>query len=369
MKNFRKKIMGPTFLVIGIALISGCKGNRSKKGEETLKIGVVVPLTGNSGILGEFTLKGVQLAVDMQNEKGGLLNRKIELDIRDSKADPVEGVAVVREMLKQEEKPFLVYSIVSGVSQAIKTETEAGGIVLMSAVGTDRFLEESKYTIRNYISAESNGKVISQFLKDSLNVADLTVFYSDSEYGRSMKDAVARYCKELKMMVVTEPYDENLNDYTSLIASKLNMETGCVYVIGVGTGMGTIFRQIRESGYDGKMIGDPLMAYPDVEEAAGNALDGVTYLDLAFEPESVDPAGKAFVEGFEKKFNVLPRNYSAISYEGVNLMFSLVEQAGSADPGVLIKLLSETTGFEGSIMPFTVTDRYIHYEYVFKTRK
>ncbi len=369
MKNSKKMIMGTSNLLVGIALVSKHKGNRNKKGEETLKIGVVVPLTGNTGILGEFTLKGVQHAVDLQNEKGGLLNRKIELDIRDSKADPVEGVAVVREMLKQEVKPFLVYSIVSGVNQAIKSETEAGGVILMSAVGTDRFLEGSKYTLRNYISAESNGKVISQFLKDSLKVSGLTVFYSDSEYGRSMKDAVVRHCHEFTIQAVTEPYNENVHDYTSLIASKLNKGTECIYVIGVGTGLGTMFRQIRESGYGGKLIGDPLMAYPDVEEAAGSALDGATYLDLAFEPESADQAGKAFVEGFEKKYHTLPRNYSTISFEGVNLLFSLVEQSGTTDPDVLIKMVSETTGFQGSIMPFTVTDRYIHYQYVLKNKE
>jgi branched-chain amino acid transport system substrate-binding protein len=363
-------IMGTSNPVIGIALISRPKGNRIKKGQESIKIGVVVPLTGNTGILGEFTLKGVQHAVDLQNEKGGLLHRKIELDIHDSKADPVEGVAVVRNMLKQEVKPFLVYSIVSGVSQAIKTETEAGGILLMSAVGTDRFLEESKYTIRNYISAGSTGNVISQFLNESLKVSGLTVFYSDTEYGRSMKDAVARHCYELNMQTVTVPYNENVHDYTNLIASKLNKEsTECVYVIGVGTGLGTMFRQIRESGYNGKLVGDPLMAYPDVEEAAGSALDGATYLDLAFEPKSPDQAGKAFVEGFEKKYHTLPRNYSTISFEGVNLLLSLAEHSGTTDPDVLIKMVSGTTGFEGSIMPFTVADRYIHYEYVFKNRE
>src|ERR1044072_7136970 len=111
-----------TFLIamsLATVLFNGCR-NEPAKPAETLKIGVVVPLTGNAGVLGDYTLKGLQLAVDDQNAKGGLLGKKIELDVQDSKAEPKEGVSIIKNMLAANQKPFLVYSIMSGVTMAIK---------------------------------------------------------------------------------------------------------------------------------------------------------------------------------------------------------------------------------------------------------
>ncbi len=253
------------------------------KNPETIKIGVIVSLTGNSGILGDYTLKGVQYAVDEQNSKVGLLGRKIELDLRDSKADPKEGINVICKMMEQKNKPFMVYSITSGVSQAIKPETKANKIILMSAVGTDRFLEESKFTVRNFVAAATIGK------------------------------------------------------------------------------------QIKESGYSGKIIGDPLMAYPDVEKAAGSALKGIHYLDLAFNPKSKDTTTRAFIKGFESKFKTLPQNFSVITYDGVKLLFSIIEKAGTLNPDVIIEELNHLQDYEGVFGPVSVSERNIKYRFVFKT--
>jgi branched-chain amino acid transport system substrate-binding protein len=367
MKNSGKIIMGIAIIIMGIAIISGCHGNHKTRVTETIKIGVVVPLTGNAGILGDYTLKGLQYAVDEQNSKGGLLSRKIELDIRDSKADPKEGVNLINKMMEQKNKPFMVYSIVSGVTQAIKPVTEANNIILMSAVGTDKFLEESKYTVQNYISAATIGKEISQFLRDTMKVSSVTIFYSDNEYGKSMKDAVVKNCIEKKINVITEPFDETSLDYLSLIAAKINKDTECVYAVGVGAGLGIMFRQIKESGYCGKIIGDPLMAYPDVEKAAGSALKGITYLDLAFNSKSKDTTIQAFVNGFENKFKISPQNYSIITYDGVKLLFSLIEKAGTINSDVLIKELNNVRDYQGVFGPVSVTDRNINYRFIFKT--
>ena len=367
MKNLGKIILGVAVFFPGISIFSGCSGNQKTKEPEAIKIGVVVSLTGNSGILGEYTLKGLQYVVDEQNAKGGLLGRKIELEIRDSKADPQEGVRVINEMMKQKHKPFMVYSIISGVSQAIKTETEANKIILMSAVGTDRFLEESKFTVRNFVAAATIGKEMTQFLLDTLHVSNLTIFYSDNEYGNSVKDAVIKNCSEKRIIVIAEPFDETASDFSGLIADKIKKGTECLYLTGIGSGLGRMFKQVKESGYTGKLIGDPLMDYPDVEKAAGSALKGIPYLDFAFNSKSKDSTTQAFVKGFENKFKTSPQNFSAITYDGVKLLFSVIAKAGTLNSEVLIKELNRIEDYKGVFGPVSVTDRNIKYRFVFKT--
>lgn len=353
-------------LMVATVLFNGCGNGQTTKPAETIKIGVIVPLTGNAGVLGDYALKGVQLAVDEQNAKGGLLGKKIELDIQDSKGDPKEGVAVVKNMLAKEQKPFLIYSIVSGVTLALKPETEKNNILLMSAVGTDKFLENSRFTIRNYVSATMIGQNLASYLTDTLKAKSLVIFYSNNEYGSSVKDAVKRLCEERGLRVSTEPYDETSLDYKSLIAAKVSKETECVYVIGIGKGLGTMFKQVKESGYTGKIVGDQLMNAPDVVSVAGDALKGIPYLDFAFDVNSADPGTKSFVDSFRNKFQTDPQNFSVIAYDGTKMLFSTIENSKTTDGAKLVDALNGIKDYHGVFGPVSVADRNVNYTLRFK---
>lgn len=352
--------------LFGLLIFWGCNGNQAKQEVEQIKIGVVVPLTGNAGTLGDYTLKGLQLLVDEQNAKGGLLGKKVVLDIQDSKGDPKEGVSIIKKMVAADDKPFMVYSIMSGVTQAIKSETEANKIILMSAVGTDKFLKNSSYTVRNYVAATTTGREISKYLKDN-QINSLAVMYSNNEYGNSVQSAVQRYCEEQGVSVTTEPFEETSLDYKSLIAAKIGESTECIYVAGVGKGLGTMIRQIKESGYDGRLIGDQLITFPDVVNIAGSALDGVPYLDFAFEVNSEEEDIRAFVDAFKEKFDNEPLNFSVITYDGARLLFDVVEKTKSLNSDTLVAELNKVDNFKGVFGTVSVEDRNIDFSFKFKT--
>jgi len=355
-------------LIFATLVFIGC-GNMEKENQEsTIKIGAVIPLSGNAATLGDYTLKGLQLAVDEQNANGGLLGKKIELEIQDSKGDPKEGVSIIKKMLNEKEKPFMVYSIMSGVTQAIKSETEAQKVILMSAVGTDRFLENSRYTVRNYVAANTTGREISSYLKEN-NISSLVIFYSNNEYGVSVRDALSKYSKENGIQITTEPFEETSLDYKSLIAARINKKTECVYVAGVGKGLGTMLKQLKESGYTGKLIGDQLITFPDVVNVAGDALVGVPYLDFAFDINSDDLGIKTFVNSFKQKYNSNPQNFSVITYDGVKLLFDVVEKNKTLQPETVITKLNDIKNYQGVFGPISVTDRNLNFKFVFKSWK
>jgi len=360
-----RSYLGVPVVTLMVALLwSGCV--KQPNSMDTIKIGVIVPLTGNAGVLGDYALKGVQLAVEEQNAKGGLLGKKIELDIQDSKGDPKEGVSVVKNMVSGDHKPFLIYSIVSGVTLALKPETERNKILLMSAVGTDKFLENSQFTIRNYVSATTIGQNLASYLTGTLKARNLVIFYSNNEYGSSVKDAVKKLCEAQGLQVSAEPYDENSLDYKSLIAARVGGNTDAIYVIGIGKGLGTMFKQVRESGYKGKIVGDQLMNAPDVVSVAGEALKGIPYLDFAFETNSTNPSTKAFVDAFRKRFKTDPRNFSVIAYDGTKMLFGTVERDKTIDGEKLVNALNAIKDYQGVFGPVFVTDRNVNYSFHIK---
>src|SRR3954465_2787268 len=89
-------------------------------GQEPIKIGLVTALSGQSARAGEALTRGLQVAIDEINAKGGLLKgRKLELVRRDDESIPAKGVIAARELYFKEKVAVLIGGLDSPVALAI----------------------------------------------------------------------------------------------------------------------------------------------------------------------------------------------------------------------------------------------------------
>jgi branched-chain amino acid transport system substrate-binding protein len=86
---------------------------------EDIKIGLVAALTGQSAQSGEAITRGLTIAIDEINAKGGIGGRKIVLIRRDDESSPPKGVAAARELISNEKVAALFGGIDTPVSLAI----------------------------------------------------------------------------------------------------------------------------------------------------------------------------------------------------------------------------------------------------------
>src|SRR5436305_481974 len=87
--------------------------------QDTIKIGLVTALSGQSARAGEAITRGLQVAIDELNAKGGALGKKFELISRDDEATPAKGVTAARELLYKEKVAVLFGGLDTPVSIAI----------------------------------------------------------------------------------------------------------------------------------------------------------------------------------------------------------------------------------------------------------
>src|SRR2546427_2272082 len=88
--------------------------------QETIKIGLVTALSGQSARAGEAITRGLQVAIDELNSKGGVLKgRKFQLLSRDDEATPAKGVIAARELVFKEKVAVLFGGLDTPVSLAI----------------------------------------------------------------------------------------------------------------------------------------------------------------------------------------------------------------------------------------------------------
>lgn len=366
MKNLIKMLA--ILALASLALLTvGCPGSKTPS-PGTIKIGLILTLSGNGSAAGDYTLKGIQLAVKEQNEKGGLLGKKIELDVQDSKGDPKTGVDIVKKMVEGD-KYFMVCTNSSGVSLAVKPETEKNKIILMGSAATDKLTEAGNFVVRNYVESGQISDDILKYVGNTLNLQSVGLFYSNNEFGNSVSKKIGEKAPGSNVKVpFTVSFEEKDLDYKSLITATDFRSVPVIYVIGVGKSLGTFIKQLREAGYAGKIIADPLFNNPDTISAAGDAAKGVAYLDFDFDKNSANPSTKNYVDAYRREFNNAdPQNLSAITYDAIKLVFKNVEESKTLDVDQLMPRIKSSKIIDGVVGNSTVNNGNIIYPTTFKT--
>jgi branched-chain amino acid transport system substrate-binding protein len=87
--------------------------------QDTVKLGLVAAMSGQSAKSGEAIVRGLSLAIDEINAKGGLLGKRVTLLVRDDESNPAKGVVAARELVQRERVAALFGGLDTPVSLAI----------------------------------------------------------------------------------------------------------------------------------------------------------------------------------------------------------------------------------------------------------
>src|SRR6476469_7644171 len=87
--------------------------------QETVKLGLVAAMSGQSAKSGEAIVRGLSVAIDEINARGGVLGKKVELLVRDDESNPAKGVVAARELVQRERVAALFGGLDTPVSIAI----------------------------------------------------------------------------------------------------------------------------------------------------------------------------------------------------------------------------------------------------------
>ena len=110
----RRFVLSLAALGIGLSLVGPVQA------ADPIKIGLVTALSGQSAKAGEAISRGLEIAIDELNAKGGVLGgRKFELLRRDDEANPSKGQIAARELIFKEKVAVLFGGLDTPVALAI----------------------------------------------------------------------------------------------------------------------------------------------------------------------------------------------------------------------------------------------------------
>ena len=75
---------------------------------DDIDIGVNMPLTGDFAASGTYVANGARIAAEEINARGGVLGRKLNLVVEDSKSNPTEAAAVTEKLITKDKVPVIL---------------------------------------------------------------------------------------------------------------------------------------------------------------------------------------------------------------------------------------------------------------------
>lgn len=360
--SLRKKSLAVLATLLIVALVAGCTSQSSAPKEQpkdqakpaeqakgdTIKIGVVAPLTGDVATFGQSTKNAVLLAMEQLNAKGGLLGKKVALQIEDDKNDPTETASAVKKLISQDKVVAIVGSVASKCTLAGAPIAQENKIPMISPTST----AESVTKVGDYISRACfidpfQGKVGAKFALDNLKAKTAASLYDlGNDYTKGLAENFEAAFKAGGGQVLdTETYSKGDQDFHAQLTKIKAKNPDVLFLPDYYNTVGLIARQAREIGIKSVFIGGDGWDSDDLVKIGGDAVEG-GYFSNHYSKEQKNKEALDFISAYKAKYNAEPDALAALGYDAINMMFDAIRRAGKTDGPAIKDAMNSTKDFK-----------------------
>jgi len=320
-------------------------------GAETIKVGLIAPLTGNIATFGQSVDKAARMAVDEINEKGGVLGAKIELIVEDNQGKPDESANIARKFIEQNKVLAIIGPVISSNVLAVAPIAQQSKVPLITPTGTNpRITQVGNYIFRACFIDDFQGTVMARFARSGLpkraNTAAI-LYEKTSDYSIGL----AKYFKESFQslggkIVAEESFSSGDQDFSAQLTKIKGKNPDVLYVPSYYDTAGLIIKQARELGIMIPILGGDGFDSPQLAELAGKENLKDCYFSGHFFSGSSAPEVKRFVANYKKRYNAVPDMLGALGYDAVYMLADAIKRAGKIDRDAIRDALAATKGLK-----------------------
>ncbi|HEY8449280.1 MAG TPA: ABC transporter substrate-binding protein, partial [Bacillota bacterium] len=223
----------------------------------TIKIGMVLAMTGAGSFYGQVMSRGAQTAVDQINEQGGVEGYTLELVIEDHKSgDANAALTGGRKLLDVDQVPVILSSY-TAPTLAIQPLAVEKGVLLFNGggIGEDLIGKEALYNTR-MLGTQIMPAVVRWAAEEQGAKRFATIFWNDAA-GQSINQVVKDVCAEVGCEVVAEePHDIGATNYSAQLARVKAANPDAIVIGSYGNDVGYIVNQARAQGINALIMGN-----------------------------------------------------------------------------------------------------------------
>ncbi len=341
MRALRAAMLAPLLLLLGA------------KSDEIL-VGHVGSMTGQEATFGESTDKGIRLAFEQLNKKGGVKGKKLVLKTLDSQGKPEEAQVAATRLIVNDKVTVLLGEVASSRSLAMAPVADTNRVPMITPASTNpKVTLDPQGKTRRFVSRicfidPFQGTVMAKFARENLKVTKVAVLRDvGNAYSVGLADFFVEGFKKLGGTIVTDQsFKAGDQDFKAQLTKIRQASPEAIYVPGYYTDVALIARQVRELGMKQPMMGGDGWDSEQLYEIAQGALDG-SYFSNHYTVESPDPRVKEFISTYEKAYGTKPDAMAALGYDAGLIAADAMARAKDLSGPALADAIAATKGFKG----------------------
>lgn len=344
--------------------ISGCSTTKTTSSEnksDKIYFGFVGPLTGTAAYNGQQALNGTKLAISQINAAGGINGKQIELIVSDDKADPTEAANIASKYAQDER-------IVAVLGNYNSSNVLSGGPIYAEAnlamihMGASPKISRDKVpsSFRISVTDAMQTKFIAKWLSQGEKIKTYSIFYENTDYGKSQMTALGNEFKALGVKNLSaEAYELGQSkDFKGGLTkvNSLNPKPDALFISGGYTEAALILKQAKELGINIPVFSSSGIYEKALINLAGQAAEGLR-LSGGFYPDDPNPKVQAFVNDYVKTYETDPGTWSATQYDGVYIFAQAIKTVGTDRKKIVDYISKLPAQFEGVTGSFVFDDK------------
>src|ERR1700743_3111373 len=265
---------------------------------QNIPVAVAGPMTGEYSAFGRQLKNGAEMAVADLNASGGVLGKKLALDIEDDACDPKQARSVA-EKIASSNVPFVAGHYCSSSSIPASEAYADGNVLQITPASTNPLFTERKLwnVARVCGRDDQEGLIAAQYIAKNFKGKNIAILNDKTTYGKGLADETK---KALNKAGITEKLFESYNkgdkDFNAIVSRLKRDNIDLVYVGGYHQEAGLILRQMRDQGMQTVLRAGVAPNDKEFASFTGPAAEG-TLFTLGPAPRH-KPTAKSIVETF-----------------------------------------------------------------------
>jgi len=342
-------------LVVALAVViiwkkpgsAGASSAVRNEGANPIRIGIVLPLTGDGANYGKRCLNGISWAVDKINRSGGITGRKLVTVVEDSRSTPKDAVTAISKLISADHIKIVVGDIMSGPTLAMAPIAEQNKVVLLAPGASNPSLRDAgDFIFRDWTSDDYDGKAMADYLL-KVNQKTVGLLVQKIDYAVGVADALAREFNALGGKVIQrEEFETTETNLRTYLAKLKTAGVPNVYLSAQSQETGMALKQAIEIGYRPRWFTTLTVDTPECARIAGKARESVIFTTPAFDLSAQTPVMTSFVDGFKERFGQDPEAAAGHGYDAINILTRVISSVGT-DPTDVKNELYKVRDFPG----------------------
>ena len=345
-------------LIIAVLCIFSLLTTSCTKNENEILVGEYGSLTGSDATFGLSTNKGIRMALDEINNKGGIKGKKIKLITLDNQGKPEEAAQAVTRLISQNKVVAILGEVASGRTRAAAPIAQAAKIPLITPASTNPAVTQvGDYIFRVCFIDPFQGLVMAKFATENLKAKKAVILRDvKNDYSVGLADVFAAEFNKMGGEVLMDlSYQAGDIDFKAQLTQIRSKNPDVIFIPGYYTEVGLIAQQTRQLGIKAALLGGDGWDSSKLHEIGKDAINGAYYSNH-YTTESTDPAVIDFIKKFKEKYNETPDGLAALGYDAAMILVQAMERAGNTKPENIRNEIAKTKDFPGVTGKITLNE-------------